>query len=54
MTENYRLTTDADREAFYALYQYAFNNHDTPERRAFLWIVTSTAGSTACTITINL
>lgn len=35
MTENYRLTTDADREAFYALYQYAFNNHDTPERRAF-------------------
>jgi predicted acetyltransferase len=35
MAENLRLTSDADREAFYQLYQYAFNNHDSPERRAF-------------------
>ncbi|AVK63620.1 GNAT family N-acetyltransferase [Lactobacillus sp. CBA3606] len=35
MTENLRLTTDADREAFYQLYQYAFNNHDSPQRRQF-------------------
>jgi len=35
MTESLRLTSDADREAFYQLYQYAFNNHDSPERRAF-------------------
>lgn len=35
MTENFRLTTDTDREAFYQLYQYAFNNHDTPTRRTF-------------------
>ncbi|VDG25391.1 GNAT family N-acetyltransferase [Lactiplantibacillus mudanjiangensis] len=35
MTENLRLTTDTDREAFYQLYQYAFNNHDTPTRRTF-------------------
>lgn len=35
MTENLRLTTDEDREAFYQLYQYAFNRQDTPERRAF-------------------
>ena len=35
MTENLRLTTDEDREAFYQLYQYAFNRDDTPERRAF-------------------
>ncbi|RRK10109.1 GNAT family N-acetyltransferase [Lactiplantibacillus garii] len=35
MSADYRLTTDQDREAFYQLYQYAFNNHDTPNRRAF-------------------
>lgn len=35
MTENLRLTTDEDREAFYQLYQYAFNRQDTPEHRAF-------------------
>ncbi|MBP5845379.1 GNAT family N-acetyltransferase, partial [Lactiplantibacillus plantarum] len=35
MTTDYRLTSDADREAFYQLYQYAFNNHDTPARRRF-------------------
>lgn len=35
MTENLRLTTDEDREAFYQLYQYAFNRQDTPARRAF-------------------
>lgn len=35
MTEDYHLTTTEDREAFYQLYQYAFNNHDTPDRREF-------------------
>lgn len=35
MTADYRLTTDADREKFYQLYQYAFNNQDSPTRRAF-------------------
>ncbi|MFC6182356.1 GNAT family N-acetyltransferase [Lactiplantibacillus daowaiensis] len=35
MAENFRLTTASDRDAFYQLYQYAFNNHDTPTRRAF-------------------
>lgn len=35
MTENLRLTTDEDREAFYQLYQYAFNRQDAPARRAF-------------------
>ncbi|MDQ7938089.1 GNAT family N-acetyltransferase [Lactiplantibacillus sp. WILCCON 0030] len=35
MTENLRLTTDEDREAFYQLYQYAFNRQDTPQRRTF-------------------
>lgn len=35
MSENYRLTTAADREAFYQLYQYAFNKPDTLARRKF-------------------
>lgn len=35
MTTDYRLTSDADREAFYQLYQYAFNNQDSPQRRRF-------------------
>lgn len=35
MASTYRLTSDHDREAFYQLYQYAFNNQDSPQRRAF-------------------
>lgn len=35
MATDFRLTTPADREAFYQLYQYAFNNHDSPTRRTF-------------------
>nr|WP_243677388.1 hypothetical protein [Lactiplantibacillus plantarum] len=53
MTTDYRLTSDADREAFYQLYQYAFNNHDTPARGDFSWIATNMAGSTAVTIMVN-